>query len=395
ASCIGGTATIGMIGLAFRCGWPAFWWLGSGAIGLLLLGLFLAKKVRATRAATLPEIIQMRLGSKCRVFASVMILLSSIAVVGAQFNALGLILASLLPIKFGVATLLGALSVFVYTFIGGQRAVIHSDRWQFLVFLSSLALVLLFLLSRPECLAALRHTPAELYNDRLPLQRIIYFLLVFGSSFVIGPMIFGRLLSAKSPMLARKGTLRAALGLALMALLIVAIGIAMTGLDLAVAEQDNALFDSLKGGLPPWLGLYISIGLLCAIISSADSCLLTASFVWASGLRRKGDIPTARKAMLVLTLMACAIVFTDKGILGLLLAASDIYVGGIICPVLLALLSARQHDNNLMLCAMLAGGVCGVGAALTANANWSFTGMALSLLIAGLAFAVKCGKNQG
>ena len=36
ASCIGGSATIGMAGLAWQVGTPAFWWLGSGACGLCL-----------------------------------------------------------------------------------------------------------------------------------------------------------------------------------------------------------------------------------------------------------------------------------------------------------------------------------------------------------------------
>lgn len=40
ASCVGGSATIGMCGLAYQVGMPAFWWLGSGAIGLAVLTLF-------------------------------------------------------------------------------------------------------------------------------------------------------------------------------------------------------------------------------------------------------------------------------------------------------------------------------------------------------------------
>ena len=46
ASCVGGSATLGMAGLAWQAGTPAFWWLGSGACGLMALTLFLAKKVR-------------------------------------------------------------------------------------------------------------------------------------------------------------------------------------------------------------------------------------------------------------------------------------------------------------------------------------------------------------
>ncbi|MBD5641641.1 MAG: hypothetical protein HDQ91_04405, partial [Desulfovibrio sp.] len=70
ASCIGGSATIGMTGLAWECGTPAFWWLGSGALGLAFLALFLAKKIRATNALTLPGVIACYLGPQCKALAA-------------------------------------------------------------------------------------------------------------------------------------------------------------------------------------------------------------------------------------------------------------------------------------------------------------------------------------
>ena len=70
ASCIGGTATLAMMGLAARAGWPAFWWLGGGGIGLAILGLALAKRIRATHAATLPEVIHLFQDARCSQTAS-------------------------------------------------------------------------------------------------------------------------------------------------------------------------------------------------------------------------------------------------------------------------------------------------------------------------------------
>lgn len=51
ASCVGGSVTLGMAGLAWQVGLPALWWLGSGAIGLLMFSLFLAKKYAPRRRA--------------------------------------------------------------------------------------------------------------------------------------------------------------------------------------------------------------------------------------------------------------------------------------------------------------------------------------------------------
>ena len=62
ASCVGGSATLGMAGLAWQAGTPAFWWLGGGACGLFVLTLFLAKKVRESGAHTMPEMVDAFLG---------------------------------------------------------------------------------------------------------------------------------------------------------------------------------------------------------------------------------------------------------------------------------------------------------------------------------------------
>ena len=58
ATIIGGSSTIGMAGLGFKQGLVGAWWLLVGAIGLFLLGLFLAEKVRGYAVFTLPEILE-------------------------------------------------------------------------------------------------------------------------------------------------------------------------------------------------------------------------------------------------------------------------------------------------------------------------------------------------
>ena len=66
ASCVGGSATIGMAGLAWQAGTPAFWWIGSGVCGLIILTCFLAEKVRKTGVHTMPELVSTFLGAPAR-----------------------------------------------------------------------------------------------------------------------------------------------------------------------------------------------------------------------------------------------------------------------------------------------------------------------------------------
>lgn len=382
ASCIGGTATIAMLALSARAGWPAFWWLGSGSVGLAALGFFFAKKIRASRAATLPEIIDMALGAKCRLFASIVVLLSSLAIVAAQFNAIGVILSAFAGLDFGLCVILGSAAIWLYTCIGGQSAVMKSDIWQFILLAASLAVALVWLLRLPECAAALYRAPLEFANQELPLSRVIYFITVFGGSFTIGPMIFGRILSAKSPRAAKTGALIAAIGVAAMAALIAAMGIAMAGLPLASASPEQILLAVCNLAFPRWLVWFLIMGLIAAVVSSADSCLLTAAIICSHDLHFGGTVRATRLAMTIIAMASCCIVFGGRGILGLLLAASDIYTCGIVAPAIVLLICGKKLRPALFLGAMTGGGLCGLFAAISGNYFWSFAGLGVSTALA-------------
>ena len=45
ATVLGASATMGVIQLAWQVGFPAFWWLGVGAIGFVIQSIFLSKKL--------------------------------------------------------------------------------------------------------------------------------------------------------------------------------------------------------------------------------------------------------------------------------------------------------------------------------------------------------------
>ena len=74
---IGGSATLGMGSLAQKIGSGAFWWLGVGAVGLLLHG-WIAPKIRALPAVTLPEVVGVVAGRNAERWAGVIIAVSGI-----------------------------------------------------------------------------------------------------------------------------------------------------------------------------------------------------------------------------------------------------------------------------------------------------------------------------
>ena len=381
ASCVGGSATLGMAGLAWQVGTPAFWWLGSGAAGLVLLSVFLARKVRETGARTMPEMITTYIGAPARPITSVVIVLAWLSILAAQLSAMAAVIAPLAAVSQGTALVMGAALVVGYAAIGGQAAVIRSDSFQYGVLLLALVLALGALLwQRPT---ALHEVPLQVVNADFTLSKLAYFMCILGGSYVVCPMLFGRLLSARDGQAAVRGGLGAVAGLVATAVLIVALGLACRGLVPADMAPEQVLSAVIVQQLPPWMSAVVMLGVFSAIISSADSCLLTAATVCSNDILRRGDTRTCRWCLLGIGMGGLALAAPGKGILALLLMANDIYVCGVVAPVFVGMILHRRctFRQNVMALAIAGGGALGLTAALTSHTAFSYAGIAVALCL--------------
>lgn len=385
ASCVGGSATIGMAGLAWEVGLPAIWWLGSGACGLALLVRFMARKIRESGARTMPELVGIYLGSSARPLVSGIILLAWVAILAAQFSAMAAITATLTGFSQERAMLTGAVLITGYALLGGQASVIRSDVAQYVLLAAGFVLTLAFLLvSRPEPFAAMKW---EVLSPAFPPLTLLRYLLVLGGSYVVCPMLFGRLLSARDSRVAAKGGGWAVAGLVLTALVIVLVGVGCRGLVPEGSSADQVL-PALCGLLPPWLGLALMLALLSAVLSSADSCLLTAATVCCNDLARRDNVAFCRAAALLIGVAGFFLAREGQGVLALLFMANDVYVCGVVLPVFIGIVGGPRSVRPGPACAaVLAGGGLGLCSALTGNVGWAYGGLIVSLLLslAGLA----------
>lgn len=381
ASCVGGSATLGMAGLAWQAGTPAFWWLGSGAAGLLVLSLFLARKVRESGAMTMPGMLDTCLGAPCRPLASIIIVVAWMAILAAQFSALAAIISPLTGLGHTASLFVGAVALVAYTLIGGQAAVMRSDIWQFAVLFLALAVALAFAVGAGGG-GALAQVRLEVVNADFPASRLAYYLCILGGSYVVCPMLFGRFLSSRDADTAVRGGLWAVLGLVCTAVVIVALGIACRGLVPADTPPEQVLSTAFLTHLPSWASTLLLLGIFCAVISSADSCLITAASVCSNDILRRPSVAVCRWCMVVFGGAALLLSLSGKGILSLLLLANDIYVCGVVVPVFVGMLFfGRAHFAPWgMAAVMAAGGTTGFFAGLTENPPLSFVGLGFSLL---------------
>ena len=87
ATVLGASATVGIAARAESIGFAAFWWLAVGAIGFWFQAAFLSKPVHDLDVRTLPEIAEKTVGKTGRKLVALIIAVSWIGIIAAQFAA--------------------------------------------------------------------------------------------------------------------------------------------------------------------------------------------------------------------------------------------------------------------------------------------------------------------
>ena len=346
ATIVGGSATVGMAGLGFTQGLTGMWWLLVGSLGLVALGLFLAGKVRKFGLYTLPELVEKQYDKRIALAASILIVISWIGVVAGQIVAAGKIL-SVLGLGDPVMWMIIFSVVFIaYTVIGGQYAVIRTDVIQvgiiFLGIFGGLALVLTRLGGWEGLQAAL---PSEQFafpvSEQFGGYELVVLLLLVGLTYVVGPDMYSRLFCARDVKTARTSVFWAAALIIPFALGITLIGMGASALFPGISPE-LAFPTVINEVLPPFLGYLVLAALLGAVMSSADTCLMTAGTILAvdivgrfkPSLSQKKILSLSRWGIVLLGICALLLALALKGVITALLFAYTVYTCGLILPVL-------------------------------------------------------------
>jgi SSS family solute:Na+ symporter len=380
ATILGASSTLGMAGLGFSEGLTGAWWLLSGTLGLLALSFFLAERVRAAGCYTLPELMGEEYDQRVRFGASALILVSWIGIVAAQIVASG----KLMAVLFGPSTeafMIASAAIFVlYTALGGQRSIVKTDALQLSILIVGLFIISwkAFQLAGPDILAETSF-PTSAARDETDVVGLI---LVVGSAYLVGPDIYSRLFSAKDPKTARKSALAAALVLLPLAFVITGLGISARILFPGICPEE-ALPVLMAETLSPLGGGIVAAALLSALLSSADTTLLTATSIFAldlyslvrPGAGEREVMRVSRGGTVLIGGLALLSALRLPEIIGSLLSAYTVFAGGLIVPLLAGFWREKLRlTPGGALAALLGGG----GTALFLGERWPLLGMAVS-----------------
>jgi len=421
ATVLGASATVGIAARAESIGFAAFWWLAVGAIGFWFQAAFLSKPVHDLDVRTLPEIAEKTVGKTGRKLVALIIAVSWIGIIAAQFAAVAGFIGLVLGHDAGTqSVLITAVIVIVYTLLGGQLSVVRTDALQFGILTLGFfaAAVYLFggfsgaenaalqaagnLVASNAGLAASNSTVNSaglatfgnfnLLNEKFGASDLAIMLFTIGGAYFLGPDVISRNLVAKDATSARKAVVAGSFAILVFSVIIVLLGMwAATYVPATAGSATNPLFRLASGVLPLPLAALLSVGLLSALLSSADTCLINSAAIFGSDILNTRRISVVRISVVVIGIIATYLALQGKDIIGLLTMAYSVYTPGIVAPLAVAIIAHKEFKvkKTLWYAGVIIGGLFGLIPAILAftakiqsPAYLPLVGIAISLVFA-------------
>jgi len=369
ATIVGGSAIMVTTGLGFTQGLTGAWWLLVGSIGLVVLGLFFAKKVRKLRLYTLPQLVAQQYDGRTALAASVLIVIAWTGVIAAQIIAAGQIM-SVLGIGSPLLWMVLFTIVFiVYTILGGQHAILRTDALQIGIIFVGVFSVLALLLSHLGGLSGLKGnlSPEQFafpVGSQFDGYELVQLLLLVGLTYVVGPDMYSRLFCAKDDKTAKASVFWAALLIIPLAFCFTLIGMGASALFPQISS-DQVFPTVIKEVLPPFAGGIVLAALLCAFMSSADTTLLSASTIlvmdvvgpFKPSLSQEKIMSLSRWGIVILGLVSLMVALALEEIRSAILFAYTIYTCGLVLPVIAGFYKNQLRVTSLgALVAAIGGG---------------------------------------
>ncbi len=395
ATFIGSSVVLGMAGNGYRMGLPGAWWLLVGAVGLAILGLFLARKVRRFGLYTLPELVEKQYNREAGLAASLVIVVAWIAICAAQIIAAGKILNVLIP-SWDLELLMGiSTAVFIlYTVLGGQYSVIRTDLLQFGILIVGIVVSLGFVLNDAGGISGLKDSlPSDYFsfpvNASFGWYDWVLFLILTGATYVVGPDMYSRLFCARDEKVARSSALAAALLAIPIAFVIVLIGMGAKVMFPDISPEE-AFPTIIREVLPIGVSGLVIAALLAAIMSSADTILLTTSTILGVDIHGKffphsderRNLLVSRIGVVVIGGLALLVAMHLKGIINSLFYSYTIFTSGIVVPVIAGFYKDKLKVNSAgALAAIIGGGGVALGIKLAEVENLELLGLGICVIL--------------
>lgn len=361
ASWVGGAAIVGGVGKAYAFGISGGWYIICMAVGTTLFGVFLATRVKRLgdkhNFLTYPDLIESAYDSRTRIVATLTTAIAFIGFAAGQLAAAGAILSTLLGWDYSTSLLLASAIIVVYTATGGFLAVTYTDWVQFALLFIGLVIVgiPISIANGGTWEAFATELPAAYFNPTgWGLATMLALGVSIPLSFLVAMDGYSRMYAAKNEKVAKRGTLLATLFLLPLAVAAVWIGMTAALVTPGIESSDSVLSAFVMQTFPVGLKGLMLVGILAALMSTADICILTASANGSRDIYQRYINPdVAPKKMFHISMGLAAIIgviaalmaWQMQDVIGILLVAFTINSAGLFLPTVAMFVQDRVNKS--------------------------------------------------
>ena len=290
---IGAASILALAGVAYSgAGLAAFAIAGSVFFYFLIFAKFFAPKIKEFgdkyNAYTLPDFLEFRYSKKVRIIGSLVILASYSLWLALQMLGIAVFVSAVSGIDPTIATLIGGLIVIAYTAIGGLRADIRTDVFQFFVMLSLLVIFLPMLIVKGGGLDVISTLPISFLigTEFAPLHVFIFAFLFLGAGIMSSADFWQRAYAGDTIKNVRWSMGIASILIFLFLTMAILFGI-YAKLLLPNVDPNLIIPELLSLMLPAGIFGIVLAGFFAAIMSTADSLLLITSITLVHDVYQK------------------------------------------------------------------------------------------------------------
>jgi SSS family solute:Na+ symporter len=206
-------------------------------------------------------------------------------------------------------------------------------------------------------------------NPAFDWKMLLSFLILFGATYVVGPDMYSRLFCARDEKTAQRSVFLAAFLFIPLAFAIALIGMGAKVLYPEILLPDDVFPQVISRVLPPSLSGLVIAAIIAALMSSADTCLLSQSIILTEdiikrvhpALDERKTVLLTRLSLIGLGLVALGLALTLKTVYKSLFFAYTVFTCGLVVPVIAGFYKDKlKVTPQGALAALIGGGVVGL-----------------------------------
>ncbi len=355
-TCIGSSAAVYEKGLSGSKAEP----LGY-SIGLILVGLLIARKLWNEKYTTMGDFVLERFGPITEKLVVWIIIPSSLLWAAAQIKAFGQVISVTTSLPVFWATTVATAFVIIYTLMGGLLGDVVTDVLQGGILALGLLAVLFFVfMDFPISFDQIDPTRLQFITpgDGIRSRIDSWVIPIFGS--MITQELIARVLSARDPDQAQKSIYGGTLMYLFFGSIPILLGLLGSQFTFDLETGEQFLPSLAKHVLPHWMYIVFAGALISAILSTIDSILLASSSLISHNFitpmfkisEQKHKVLVARLVLIICGLVSYILALKGESVYEMVEISSSLGTSGILVIILGGLHFKRggSLSANLTLC---------------------------------------------